>query len=108
MAASDPDEFGRQGGRFHLALWRAAHNDVLFEITRNLAVRMHPFRMFQLSAQGRPEANNEDHRLVLELLCAGKAEDVYTLMRGHVTVQGDVLADYISSVPRPVVYTDYA
>ena len=108
LAASDQEEFGRQGGRFHLALWRAAHNDVLFEITRNLAVRMHPFRMFQLSAQGRPEANNEDHRLVLELLCAGKAEDVYTLMRGHVTVQGDVLADYISSVPRPVVYTDYA
>ena len=108
LAASDQEEFGRQGGRFHLALWRAAHNDVLFEITRNLAARMHPFRMFQLSAQGRPEANNEDHRLVLELLCAGKADEVYTLMRGHVTVQGDVLADYISSVPRPVVYTDYA
>ena len=108
LAASDQEEFGRQGGRFHLALWRAAHNDVLFEITRNLAARMHPFRMFQLSAQGRPEANNEDHRLVLDLLCAGKADEVYTLMRGHVTVQGDVLADYISSVPRPVVYTDYA
>jgi hypothetical protein len=29
-------------------------------------------------------------------------------MRRHVTVQGDVLADYISSIPRPVVYTDYA
>ena len=29
-------------------------------------------------------------------------------MRGHVTVQGDVLADYISIAPRPVVYTDYA
>ncbi|MCE2878405.1 MAG: GntR family transcriptional regulator [Comamonadaceae bacterium] len=108
LVAGDQDEFGRQGGRFHLALWRAAHNDVLFEITRNLAARMHPFRMFQLSAQGRPEANNEDHRQILELLCAGKAEEVYTLMRGHVTVQGDVLADYISIAPRPVVYTDYA
>jgi DNA-binding GntR family transcriptional regulator len=108
LAANDQDEFGRQGARFHLALWRAAHNDVLFEITRNLAVRMNPFRMFQLRAQGRPEANNEDHRLILELLSAGKAEEVYTLMRGHVTVQGDVLAEYISSGPRPVVYIDYA
>lgn len=108
LAAHDQDEFGRQGARFHLALWRAAHNDVLFEITRNLAVRMNPFRMFQLRAQGRPEANNEDHRLILELLSAGKAEEVYTLMRGHVTVQGDVLAEYISSGPRPVVYIDYA
>lgn len=108
LAKNDQDEFGRQGARFHLALWRAAHNDVLFDITRNLAVRMNPYRMFQLRAQGRPEANNEDHRQILELLSAGKADEVYTLMRGHVTVQGDVLAEYISSGPRPVLYIDYA
>ena len=108
LAKNDQDEFGRQGARFHLALWRAAHNDVLFDITRNLAVRMNPYRMFQLRAQGRPEANNEDHRQILKLLSAGKADEVYTLMRGHVTVQGDVLAEYISSGPSPVVYIDYA
>jgi DNA-binding GntR family transcriptional regulator len=61
-----------------------------------------------LRAQGRPEANNDDHRHILELLSAGKADEVYTLMRGHVTVQGDVLAEYISSGPRPVLYIDYA
>ena len=108
LVKNDQDEFGRQGARFHLALWRAAHNDVLFDITRNLAVRMNPYRMFQLRAQGRPEANNDDHRQILALLSAGKADEVYTLMRGHVTVQGDVLAEYISSGPRPVLYIDYA
>lgn len=108
LIADDQDEFGRLGARFHRALWKAAHNDVLFEITRNLAVRLHPYRMFQLRAQGRPQANNEDHRQILELILAGKAEEVYTLMRGHVTVQGDVLAEYISSGPKPVVYIDYA
>lgn len=107
LLAKDQDEFGRQGARFHLALWRAAHNDVLFDITRNLAVRMNPFRMFQLRAQGRPEANHEDHRAILELLAKGKADEIYTLMRGHVTVQGDVLAEYISGGPRPVIYVDY-
>ena len=50
----------------------------------------------------------DDHRQILELLSAGKADEVYTLMRGHVTVQGDVLAEYISSGPRPVLYIDYA
>jgi DNA-binding GntR family transcriptional regulator len=108
LAAGDEEEYGRQGIRFHVAVWRAAHNDVLFDITRNLAVRLNPYRMFQLRSKGRPEANNEDHKLILEMLSSGRAEEVYALMRGHVTVQGDVLAEYISSPPRPVVHVDYA
>jgi DNA-binding GntR family transcriptional regulator len=64
--------------------------------------------MFQLRAKGRQEANNEDHKLLLALVEAGSAEEAYTLMRGHVTVQGDVLADYISCAPRPVVQAEYA
>jgi len=108
LAAGDQDEFGRQGIRFHVAVWRAAHNDVLFDITRNLAVRLNPYRMFQLRSKGRPEANNEDHKLLLDLISSGRAEDVYALMRGHVTVQGDVLAEYISCGPRPVMHVEYA
>ena len=108
LAAGDEDEFGRQGIRFHVALWRATHNDVLFETTRNLAVRLNPYRMFQLRAKGRPEANNDDHKLLLTLIDGGKADDAYALMRGHVTVQGDVLAEYISCSPRPVLQAEYA
>ena len=108
LRAGDSDEFGRQGIRFHVAIWRATHNDVLFETTRNLAVRLNPYRMFQLRSKGREEANHEDHIQLLQLMVEGKAEDVYALMRGHVTVQGDVLAEYISSAPRPVLQADYA
>ena len=108
LLAGDEDEFGRQGIRFHVAVWRATHNDVLFETTRNIAIRLNPYRMFQLRSKGRPEANNEDHKALLALILAGKAEDAYFLMRGHVTVQGDVLAEYISCAPRPVFHNDYA
>ena len=108
LAVGDEDEYGRQGIRFHVAVWRATHNDVLFEATRNIAVRLNPYRMFQLRSKGRPEANNEDHKALLELILTGSAEEAYTLMRGHVTVQGDVLAEYISSTPRPVLQADYA
>ncbi len=108
LLAGDEDEFGRQGIRFHVAIWRATHNDVLFDITRNLAVRLNPYRMFQLRSKGRPEANNDDHKALLELITTGKAEPAYTLMRGHVTVQGDVLAEYISCTPRPVLQAAYA
>ena len=107
LLAGDDDEFGRQGIRFHVALWRATHNDVLFETTRNLAVRLNPYRMFQLRSKGRQEANNVDHKLLLGLMDAGNADEAYALMRGHVTVQGDVLAEYISCAPRPVLQADY-
>ena len=107
LEAGNEDEYGRQGIRFHVAVWRATHNDVLFETTRNIAVRLNPYRMFQLRSKGRPEANNEDHKALLALILAGSAEEAYALMRGHVTVQGDVLAEYISCAPRPVLQSDY-
>jgi DNA-binding GntR family transcriptional regulator len=107
LQAEDENEFGHQGIRFHVTLWRATHNDVLFEITRNLAIRLNPYRMFQLRAKGRQEANNEDHKELLSLVASGKADEAYALMRGHVTVQGDVLAEYISCSPRPVLQSEY-
>lgn len=107
LASGDEDAYGQQGIRFHVAVWRATHNEVLFETTRNIAVRLNPYRMFQLRSKGRPEANNADHKALLELILAGGAEEAYALMRGHVTVQGDVLAEYISSAPHPLLQADY-
>jgi len=107
LAAGDEDEYGRQGIRFHVTVWRATHNDVLFDITRSLAIRLNPYRMFQLRSKGRQEANNDDHQALLDLILTGKADEAYALMRGHVTMQGDVLAEYISSAPRPVLQAEY-
>lgn len=78
LQAGDENEFGHQGIRFHVALWRATHNDVLFETTRSLAIRLNPYRMFQLRAKGRQEANNDDHKELLRLISAGKADEAYT------------------------------
>lgn len=107
LHADDQDEYGRLGIKFHVAIWRATHNDVLFETTRNLAIRLNPYRMFQLRSKGRPEANNDDHIALLALLQAGDADAAYNLMRAHVTMQGDVLADYISTTPKVVLHAEY-
>ena len=107
LLSGDEDEYGRQGIRFHVAVWRATHNDVLFETTRNLAIRLNPYRMFQLRSKGRPEANNDDHIALIALLQAGDADAAYALMRAHVTMQGDVLADYISTTPKVVLHVEY-
>jgi DNA-binding GntR family transcriptional regulator len=55
-----------------------------------------------LRREGRPEANRADHELILAAILAGNATDAYELMRRHVTVQGDVLADYISMSNSPI------
>ncbi len=107
LRADDQDEYGRLGIKFHVAVWRATHNDVLFETTRNLAIRLNPYRMFQLRSKGRPEANNDDHIALIALLQAGDADAAYALMRAHVTMQGDVLADYISTTPKVVLHVEY-
>lgn len=108
LSSGDEDEYGRQGIRFHVAIWRATHNDVLFETTRSLAVRLNPYRMFQLRSKGRPESNNADHKAILAAILAGEGDAAYALMRGHVTVQGDVLAEYISCAPVPAPHDAYA
>jgi len=60
-----------------------------------------------LTHSGREQANHADHESMLHLVEAGKADEAYAPMRGHVTVQGDVLAEFISSAPRPVLQADY-
>lgn len=100
LAAGDHDNFGRLGNRFHLTLWQATHNEVLVETARKCAIGLNPYRMFQLRAEGRATANNDDHKALLEMVLAGRSEDAYNLMKGHVSVQGDVLAEYISYTHR--------
>jgi DNA-binding GntR family transcriptional regulator len=82
--------------RFHAKIWAATHNEVLVDSTRKLSIRLIPYRMFQARSQGRPEANNADHRALIAALGRGDSDLAYSLMRAHVTVQGDVLAEYIS------------
>lgn len=96
LAEGDHDALGRLGNRFHFKIWQATHNEVLVEAVRKFAIRLNPYRMFQLRAEGRPSANNEDHQALLDSILAGQSDDAAALMKRHVAVQGDVLADYIS------------
>lgn len=96
LAQGDHDALGRLGNRFHFKIWLATHNEVLVETVRKFAIRLNPYRMFQLRSEGRPSANNEDHQALLDSILAGHSDDAAVLMKRHVAVQGDVLADYIS------------
>jgi DNA-binding GntR family transcriptional regulator len=96
LARADHDAMGRLGSRFHQKIWQATHNEVLIETVSRFAIGLTPYRLFQLKSEGRPGANNEDHQALLALILGGQSDDAAALMKRHVSVQGDVLADYIS------------
>ncbi len=96
LLANKQDEYARLGRRFHALVIQATHNNVLIETTDKLALQTVPYRRFQLRRNGRPEANQADHQRILDAIVAGNEAEAGDLMRRHVTVQGDVLAEYIS------------
>jgi DNA-binding GntR family transcriptional regulator len=96
LRSGDDAEYARLGRRFHVLVMLATHNAVLIETTDKLALHTLPYRRFQLRQDGRSEANQWDHGRILEAILAGDGAAAADAMRRHVTVQGDVLAQYIS------------
>lgn len=96
LRAGDEDRYYMLSRRFHALIVRGTHNDVIIELANKLSVQLVPYRRFQLKYPGRPEANLRDHAEILDAVLNGRAEEAYALFRKHTTVQGDVLADYIS------------
>lgn len=96
LASGDADEYFRLGRRFHGIIIHGAHNDVLIEMTNKLVLPLVSYRRFQLGQDGRHEVNQTDHESILQAILAGNADEASDLMRRHNTVQGDVLAEYVS------------
>ena len=96
LAAGDEDLYFYMGRRFHALIMRGTHSEVLLEITNKLVLPLVPYRRFQIRREGRAEANQKDHQAILEAILKGNAADAYELVRQHNTIQGDVLAEYIS------------
>lgn len=97
LASQDEEEYFRLGRRFHHIIIRGTHNDALIDMTNKLVLPLIPYRRFQLGQSGRPEMNQQDHAAIVAALLAGKSDEAGELMRRHNTVQGDVLAEYIST-----------
>lgn len=101
LEAQNEDEYFRLGRRFHAIIIRGTHNDVLIEMTNKLVLPLVSYRRFQLGRNGRQALNQSDHEAIVEAILAGRADDAYDLVRRHNTVQGDVLAEYVSMEGKP-------
>ena len=83
--------------RFHLALYEACQNSFLAEQARQLHTRLKPYRRLQLRARSRVANSLAEHQAIVDAIRAGDGERAERLLRDHILIQGERLADFIAS-----------
>lgn len=95
----DLDAYYVNNRDFHDAIYAGSHNQTLEEMTRSLHHRTAPYRRHQLNRPGRVHESLAEHKTVVEAVLAGDPEAAGRAMHRHVNVQGDVFADFLSTLP---------
>jgi len=99
-SAGDSDAYYYDNERFHRAIYTASHNDFLAEQCIALHRRLQPYRRLQLRVRNRVATSFSEHDAVVEALFAGDAERARTLLRQHVSIQGERFSDLVSTLSR--------
>ena len=99
VQAGDSDAYYRMNRRFHEAIYAGAHNPFLKETTSAIRNRVSVYRRYQLRQPGRLAQSLTEHDAVLKAMCAGDGAHAESLMRAHISIQGDLFADFISALP---------
>jgi len=91
--AGDSDAYYRENETFHQVLYEASGNGFLQSQALQLQKRLQPFRRLQLRVRGRIRQSLDEHRQILKAVEDGDGEAAATLLRQHVTVQGEKFFD---------------
>lgn len=99
LADNDPERFYEANRLFHEAIYAASNNQFLEDMTRSLRNRIAPYRRYVTYQPGRMAGSVPEHAQVLDAIAKGDGEAAYRLMRDHVNILGDRVADFISMIP---------
>ena len=92
----DPNTYADLGFAFHQLIVRGCHNSVLIDTTEWLALRVLPYRRFQVVAPGRLQRNQADHDGIISAIVDGDAAAARDLIQRHTLEQGDALMRFIA------------
>ncbi|MDI9332529.1 MAG: FCD domain-containing protein [Alphaproteobacteria bacterium] len=81
--------------RLHEVIYRASGNPYLVNQTKLVRLRISGYRRQLFAAPGRLIQSQQEHRLVVEAILAGHANEAYDLMRAHISAGGQAFADLI-------------
>lgn len=100
-ARADPDLYYDRNVAFHEAIYEGAHNPYLAAETRRMRNRLSYYRRNQLHFGPRVATSHGEHGAIVAAIVSGDAEAAEALMRRHVNVQGDGVADMLATARRP-------
>jgi GntR family transcriptional repressor for pyruvate dehydrogenase complex len=104
VAIERGDDGAVADGRFHAAITRAAHNELLGELMDQLSEPINHTRRASLARRGRPIRSLAAHRLIAEAIGAGDEDLAARRMREHLVMVADVadvLCDATDSTQGP-------
>jgi DNA-binding GntR family transcriptional regulator len=99
-SAGDADAYYYANERFHNVIYDACRNTFLAEQARQLHDRLKPYRRLQLRARSRVTTSLAEHEAIVEAIGAGDGDLAERLLRDHILIQGERLADFIASFDR--------
>ena len=81
--------------RLHEVIYRASGNPYLVTQAKLVRLRISGYRRQLFAAPGRLAQSQQEHRLVVEAILTGHANEAYELMRAHISAGGQAFADLI-------------
>lgn len=95
-AGGGSDAYYYANERFHHIIYAACHNAFLAEQARQLHDRLKPFRRLQLRARSRVASSLAEHQGIVDAILAGEGDKAERLLKDHILIQGERLADFIA------------
>lgn len=94
----DPLTYHHHASKFHDALYAGSRNPFLEETARNLRIRVSAYHRQQLAHPGRINASHGEHEAIMQAVVEGSADLADEMTRQHVSIQGDMFIDYMTSM----------
>jgi DNA-binding GntR family transcriptional regulator len=92
------DYYYRENVVFHGMIYAGAHNTFLAEEASRLQRRLQAYRRLQLNQKGRMGDSYAEHSDITEAIIRGDETAAAELLKGHVSIQADRFADWLSSL----------
>jgi DNA-binding GntR family transcriptional regulator len=99
-AGGNPDAYYYANERFHHIIYEACQNAFLAEQAQQLHARLKPYRRLQLRARSRVANSLAEHQGIVDAIRVGDSDRAERLLREHILIQGERLADFIASFDR--------
>jgi DNA-binding GntR family transcriptional regulator len=98
VAVREVADFNQWNWKLHQAIFAGSRNNFLAAQARQLRLRLHPYRCLLLRIGDRMPRAHDEHADLVKAIVHGDGEAAFLIMRQHLTLDANQLADLMSLV----------